>query len=1032
MNAYTHTCASTGVLCCAAACAQPLKLDIKRVLSVRSDRVKSIDIHPTNPWVLCALYSGHVHIWETTTQNLLKTFEISELPCRAAKFAVRENWFVASSDDLRLSVFNYNTHEKVTGFEAHTDYIRSVAVHPTLPLVLSSSDDMSIKLWDWSKNWANTMVFEGHTHYVMMVVFNPKDTNTFATASLDRTIKVWSISAKHCNYTLSGHEKGLNCVDYFAGGEKPYLISGSDDKTVRIWDYQTKTCVHVLKGHTHNVASVAFHPTMPLLLTGSEDGTVRMWHSATYRHEHTLNYGMGRVWSIFCSLSSNAIAMGYDEGAVMITLGKEEPAVSMDNTGKIVWATPNKEVLTANVKAIELDGFEDGDVLPLGTKELGTCELSPQVLMHNPNGRFVVVAGDGEYIVYTARAWRNKDFGQAIEFVWSINENEYATRDASNAVRIAVDGKDRLRIKVDFTIERMFGGAQLTLATTNAVFFYDWATGTVLRKIDAVPKRVFWSESGEYVVLACDDAFFVLKFHAALVNATLASGAPISPEGIEGAFDVVFDCPESVETGVWIGEVFLYTNKMNRLSYCVGSETVTVAHLDRPMYLLGYLAKDNRVFLMDKDTRVVSYRLMQAALVFQTAVVRGDFATASRILPEIPVESRNRIARFLEAQGHVEQALAVSLDPEHRFDLAMSLKRIDLAREIAAQDESELKWRQLADLCISQWNFDLAEECLIRSNSLSGLLLFYSSLGNRAGMLRVAAMATKAGQNNIAFVSLFLADDVHGCLDLLCETGRVAEAAFLARTYAPSQISRIVALWRASLGANNARAAEALADPLEYENLFPDLGLALQAEAHYATVRSAPMRPAASTYETAKAELDRDIVEEARAGRFADAVALVLARPPQDAPASGSPVKAPQARQSDTPAEPDDDAGFASAEEDLAPTADAHARSAPATSAVAAPGSPVAAPSPLAATPVAAPSPVASPVAAPSPLTASAAPASPAVAAATATPVGQVSSPAAKAQAALEQTEQWGDEDLAWDEGAVAQSPDEPEDAKVD
>lgn len=85
MNAYTHTCASTGVLCCAAACAQPLKLDIKRVLSVRSDRVKSIDIHPTNPWVLCALYSGHVHIWETTTQNLLKTFEISELPCRAAK-----------------------------------------------------------------------------------------------------------------------------------------------------------------------------------------------------------------------------------------------------------------------------------------------------------------------------------------------------------------------------------------------------------------------------------------------------------------------------------------------------------------------------------------------------------------------------------------------------------------------------------------------------------------------------------------------------------------------------------------------------------------------------------------------------------------------------------------------------------------------------------------------------------------------------------------------------------------------------------
>jgi len=33
-------------------------------------------------------------------------------------------------------------------------------------------------------------VFEGHTHYVMQIVINPKDNNTFASASLDRTVKV--------------------------------------------------------------------------------------------------------------------------------------------------------------------------------------------------------------------------------------------------------------------------------------------------------------------------------------------------------------------------------------------------------------------------------------------------------------------------------------------------------------------------------------------------------------------------------------------------------------------------------------------------------------------------------------------------------------------------------------------------------------------------------------------------------------------------------------------------------------------------
>jgi WD40 repeat protein len=42
-------------------------------------------------------------------------------------------------------------------------------VHPTLPYVLTSSDDMLIKLWDWDKGWACCQVFEGHSHYVMQV-----------------------------------------------------------------------------------------------------------------------------------------------------------------------------------------------------------------------------------------------------------------------------------------------------------------------------------------------------------------------------------------------------------------------------------------------------------------------------------------------------------------------------------------------------------------------------------------------------------------------------------------------------------------------------------------------------------------------------------------------------------------------------------------------------------------------------------------------------------------------------------------------
>jgi coatomer subunit beta' len=78
---------------------------------------------------------------------------------RACKFIPRKSWLVAGSDDMAVKVFNYNTHEKVTSFEAHSDYIRTIAVHPSQPFILTGSDDMLIKLWDWDRNWKNIMVF---------------------------------------------------------------------------------------------------------------------------------------------------------------------------------------------------------------------------------------------------------------------------------------------------------------------------------------------------------------------------------------------------------------------------------------------------------------------------------------------------------------------------------------------------------------------------------------------------------------------------------------------------------------------------------------------------------------------------------------------------------------------------------------------------------------------------------------------------------------------------------------------------------
>jgi len=70
---------------------------------------------------------------------------------------------------------------------------------------------------------------------------------------------------------------------------------------------------------------VVFHPSLPIVLSGSEDGTVRVWHSTTYRLENTLNYGMERCWTLGVSAFSNKVAAGFDEGVVVLQMGREMP-----------------------------------------------------------------------------------------------------------------------------------------------------------------------------------------------------------------------------------------------------------------------------------------------------------------------------------------------------------------------------------------------------------------------------------------------------------------------------------------------------------------------------------------------------------------------------------------------------------------------------------------------------------------------------------------------------------------------------------
>ncbi|KAF8121048.1 coatomer WD associated region-domain-containing protein [Boletus edulis] len=506
------------------------------------------------------------------------------------------------------------------------------------------SDDMTIKAWDWDKQWKR---IQGHTHYIMNIAFNPKDANTFVSPCLDRSVKMWSLRSGTANSTMDAHDKGVNYVDFYPGPDRPYLVTTGDDKTIKVWDHLSKSCVQTMEGHT------VFHPNLPIIINGSEDGTVRIWNDNTYRLENTLSYALEMSWCVALRRDANEVAIGFDEGIVVIKLGRDEPTFSMDPAGKLIY-TRNQLVLSGNVQSLTEDTTAEGNRIPLPIKELGTTEIFATNLFHSPNGRFVTVVGDGEYIIYTALAWRNESFGNGLSFAWAGDSNTYAVLESKLKLRVYKNFKERggagVKGSGSWSIDGLHGGPLLGAQGKGFVAFWDWESGEMM---DVDAKNIYWSGTGSLVAITSQDSFYVVS-----------------------------EVSDNVMTAKWVGDCFIYTTTGNRINYFVGNESYTIGPSDTPMYILGYIPAHNRVYLADKDMHIYTYALSLSVVEYQTAVLRGDMEGAAEILPTPPKEQLNKVARFLERRDLKEIVIQVTSDPDHKFDLSLQLDDLDAAVDI--------------------------------------------------------------------------------------------------------------------------------------------------------------------------------------------------------------------------------------------------------------------------------------------------------------------------------------------------------------